>query len=215
MDIKAIARQILPPIVYTPARKLLKKSGNAPGNGLFDGDDALFKSVIASTKRYGEYGCGASTIWVAQNTQADISSVDTSLEWINLVRQKIEGRQADLQWVDCGEVAHWGTPSTFQKRSNFSKYPQSLWGSASGPDTVLVDGRFRVSCFLTTLKSAAEGTRIIFDDYMDRPHYHVVEEFVPRTETCGRQCLFIVPAKQALNIELIEKTIEKFEYVMG
>ena len=33
-------------------------------------------------------------------------------------------------------------------------------------DCVLVDGRFRVCCFLTSLKNAEQGTRIIFDDYV-------------------------------------------------
>ena len=41
-----------------------------------------------------------------------------------------------------------------------------------------------------------------------------MEEFVDRIETCGRQCLFIVPPKDKIDIQYIDKMIEKFEYVM-
>ena len=52
---------------------------------------------------------------------------------------------------------------------------------------VLIDGRFRVACFLFSLLNAKKDSIIIFDDYMNRSEYHVVEEVLPKYEKCGRQ----------------------------
>ena len=61
------------------------------------------------------------------------------------------------------------------------------------PDVVLIDGRFRVACFLTSLLKSKVGAVIIFDDYSDRNHYHVVEEFVEVSHLEQRQAIFVVP----------------------
>ena len=82
------------------------------------------------------------------------------------------------------------------------------------PDTVLIDGRFRVCCFLTAIKYANENTKIIFDDYNNRPYYHVIEKFIKKEQTCGRQALFIVKNKNDINIDLLNIEINNFHYVM-
>ena len=191
-----------------------KKKTEIDENSLFDGDDQLFKKIVPSIKCYAEYGCGKSTIWVANNSKALIYSIDTSQEWITSVRSEIGNREAVLKWIDCGELRDWGTPLTYEKRASFLRYAKSVWLDNFNPDTVLIDGRFRVLCFLNSLKYADEGTRIIFDDYIDRPHYHIVEEFVSRSEVCGRQCLFVVPPREDIDLALVDSMIEKFEYVM-
>jgi len=221
-QLKKFIKLLTPPLliimankVRNPRKKIDTGNTGEDKDSLFDGQDQLFKRVIATAKCYGEYGCGASTVWVAEHTKARIRSIDTSKAWINSVRHTIGNRQADLLWINCGEVGDWGMPLDYKKRRNFSHYAGALWQDGSIPDTVLVDGRFRVLCFLTTLKYAPAGTRILFDDYIDRPHYHIVEEFVPRAASCGRQCLFIVPPKQKLDMMAIDKMIEKFEYVLA
>ena len=58
---------------------------------------------------------------------------------------------------------------------------------------VLVDGRFRVACFLKMLKSMApqdlNSTQILIHDY-ERPEYHVIEEFAELVGRRGRLALF-------------------------
>ena len=79
------------------------------------------------------------------------------------------------------------------------------------PDLVLIDGRFRVCCFLTSLARAEAGTILLFDDYRDRPLYHLVEEFVQPSRQCGRQTAFVVPAN--VDKQLLLATAERFLYV--
>ena len=45
---------------------------------LFDGDDAVFKTLLPQTSTYAEYGVGKSSLWVLANTPASIFAVDTS-----------------------------------------------------------------------------------------------------------------------------------------
>ena len=183
---------------------------------LFDGDDSLFKDLLKNSKNYGEYGCGLSTEWVLNNTNANILSVDSSKEWIDKISSKnVEyKKRLKLQHIDLGKVENWGRPVGYEKSYNFINYFNWIWTQDILPDTVLIDGRFRVCCFLTSIKYANENTKILFDDYNNRPYYHVVEKFVKKEQTCGRQALFIVKNKNDINIDLLNIEINNFHYVM-
>jgi hypothetical protein len=185
---------------------------------LFAGHDALFKSLAADCRTYFEYGCGASTVWMADNTTAKIFATDTSSEWIDTVWDRVPRdavNRLHLTHIDLGELKKWGRPISYADRDRFHDYTSQMWRQRSvEPDLVLIDGRFRVCCFLTSLRHARPGTRIVFDDYMDRPHYHLVEEFVTRADCCGRQVLFIVPEKDALNADRLDAEIAAFQNVM-
>jgi hypothetical protein len=99
------------------------------------------------------------------------------------------------------------------KVGTFNDYTDHLWEHEKTSKLVLVDGRFRVCCFLTTLKFAEEGTKIFFDDYLDRPQYHFIEKYVRRFNVCGRQCMFVVPPKTEIDIFELEKDIIAFRNV--
>ncbi len=197
-------------------RLLYLKLRGLNNNYLFDGDDSLFKKEVSNSKVYGEYGCGKSTKWTIKNTDCIVLSVDTSNAWIKKIETELSNWKLRLKIHHCdlGTLAKWGTPVSYEKKELFPNYTDFLWKQPEKPDTVLIDGRFRVCCFLTTLKLADEGTRIIFDDYINRPHYHFIEKYVPRITVCGRQCLFIVPPKYNLDINELSKDIESFRFVM-
>ncbi|WP_320533619.1 hypothetical protein [Robbsia andropogonis] len=150
-----------------------------------------------------------------KNTKASILSINSSQEWIVSTKKKLGDRLVSFHWIDCGALESWRTPLNFQNRHNFKNYALAARSSDIHPDNFFIDGRFRVYCFLTSLKYAKEGTRIIFDDYTNRPHYHIAEEFLPRSETGGRQCLFLVPPKEKIDSTHLEQMLEKFEYVMA
>jgi hypothetical protein len=175
---------------------------------LFDGDDGLFKELISDAKLYFEYGCGKSTEFAYKFSSASIFSVDTSSNWVNKVNSlkgDSDDERLNLSWIDVGEVADWGNPVTFNMRHNFVKYAESFWHNGKNPDLVLIDGRFRVSCFLNSIKFAEVGTKILFDDYTNRPFYHVAEEFCQKIDVCGRQALFEVSteSKKRINDSII------------
>ncbi len=159
---------------------------------LFDGDDALFKSALKTARVYFEWGCGKSTLWAATHTDSLIYSFDTSSEWVSKVSRQISdmAARAHINFVNVGPLGDWGTPLGYTQRNNFPLYTQHLWTRQSDANVILIDGRFRVCCFLNALKYAKVGALILFDDYVNRPHYHIAEEFLSIRDRCGRQVLF-------------------------
>lgn len=184
---------------------------------LFEGNDNFFKKYIKKSYIYGEYGCGQSTYWVLKNTNVKIYSVDTSKHWINkLHKSKLTSKdRIDLKLINLGKIESWGYPVNYSKRDNFYKYTNWIWTQSELPDTILIDGRFRICCFFTCLKFGLEGTIIIFDDYINRPQYHIVEKYLNRYKIDGRQCIFKIPKKSELDLFSIEKEIINFRHVMN
>ena len=189
---------------------------NLENNILFDGDDGLFKNLILEVKTYFEYGCGKSTEYMYKKSNASIFSIDTNREWatktLNLSKDSNDDR-LNVKWIDVGDVADWGYPISFEKKQNFVQYANWFWNFGLGPDLVVIDGRFRILCFLTSIKFAPTGTKIIFDDYTNRPFYHVAEDFLKIKDTCGRQALFEVDERSKKLID--ESVISEFKNIVG
>ena len=208
--------QILPPILFKLLNNIRRKV-LFPPNVLFDGNDELFKKHIKTAKKYGEFGVGKTTNWVFKNTNCSIICVDSSKEWIQVVKNNISNRNSldriNFKWFDLGEIGDWGTPLSYNKHVNISKYINSIWTTNCHPDLVLIDGRFRVACFLNTLLKSEVGTKIIFDDYTNRKYYHIIEDIIKPVEKYKRQALFI--KNENFDKKLVKELYSKFEYVMS
>ena len=204
MVLKKFFKSLIPPAFIWIYRKARKPVVNP--DVLFDGEDTLFKRLLPETKCYAEYGCGASTKWVLNNTLAHVVAVDTSPQWVAdvLAENGENNSRLTIRHIDLGEVGDWGFPVGYG-REYFKDYTDWPWSQAKKPDVVLIDGRFRVCCFLTSLKNADEGTKIIFDDYGNRPAYHFIEKYLDPVEACGRQYL---------DLEELERDIADFRHVM-
>ena len=178
---------------------------------LFDGDDYLFKKYIKNCYVYFEYGVGKSTNYVIENTKAKIVAVDSDKTWIERIDISKREKDIKLNWIDLGELEDWGRPKTYSHRKNFIDYISAVWRFKTIADVILIDGRFRVACFLYCLLKSKEGSIIIFDDYTNRSYYHVVEDIIPIFDLCGRQAVFQVPKK--FNRGEVNKLLDKFIYV--
>lgn len=157
-----------------------------------------FTARLKGIDTYLEYGCGGSTVLAANSGVRNIISVETSDEWAKAVRAKTNRFGANILVAHCdlGEVGDWGRPRDETKIREYYRYASLPWSLAKdrdvAPQLVLIDGRFRVACFLYSLICAPDGTTILFDDYTDRPHYHVVEQFCEVQNLCGRMAVFLV-----------------------
>lgn len=210
LSFREVLKLAVPPLV--PA--IVQWGRALPTRGrLFDGHDDIFNDLISTAKTYGEYGCGASTIWAANHTALEVTSVDTSKAWLDHVQTKIIRTDAiKAVHVDLGPLGDWGRPDGYQYRQRFIDYVEGPWMEGKSFDLVLIDGRFRMACFLTTLLRARPGTRILFDDYVERKHFHVAEQFLESFRRNDRQAAFIVPEK--LDHTYIREERDRFLYVM-
>jgi hypothetical protein len=74
----------------------------------------------------------------------------------------------------------------------------------------MIDGRFRVACFLQTILHAQNDIIILFHDYRIRPDYHVVEEVAREIASCLSLSAFRPIAGIARS--QIQKLLEKYEF---
>lgn len=160
-----------------------------------------FSEYISEVNVFLEYGCGGSTVYAAEHGVKNIISVDSHPDWIKKVQENTKDLECQcfINYCNIGKVKQHGYPVDNSGYRKYYSYCTEIWKVAKDnnltPELVLVDGRFRVACFLYSLISCNVGTKILFDDYVDRPRYHVVEEFCKIYETRGRMAIFMAEKK--------------------
>ncbi|MEB3188446.1 MAG: hypothetical protein VKP72_13520 [bacterium] len=176
---------------------------------------ACFTRFISGATCYLEYGSGGSTVMAARTSSVrTIITVESHPEWASRISRGIRTPDGKLhvEYCNIGPVKDWGVPATMEMAATFHHYMTKPWDRARSlqekPDLVLIDGRFRVASFLYSLISAEIGTPILFDDFIDRPEYHVVLDFCEMTEKHGRMAVF--HAHRELNLPEFSKTLARY-----
>lgn len=169
-----------------------------PDTPHFDGPESVawFEEKLASSKRYLEFGSGASTYQAARRG-LDFVAVDTDAYYLDSVRAKIHAAGLSragqvFHHADIGWTGTWGRPLgrvTEARRELFRRASDPPAECFDGllPDLVLIDGRFRVACAFKTLNmlQSSTGWTVVVDDYTDRPEYSVIEDYAD-VELVGR-----------------------------
>jgi hypothetical protein len=143
-----------------------------------------------------EYGSGGSTVVAAQVPGARVFSVESDADWVKMMAEWFAANPAKanltLHYADIGPTKAWGMPVNNRSVGKWPGYPNSVWDLADfeQPDTVLIDGRFRLACFMTVLLRAVRPVTVYWDDYIDRKPYHEAESFVKPVRFHGRMAEF-------------------------
>ena len=130
-----------------------------------------------------EYGSGGSTILGASNSK-NVITTESSAPWLIELMGSYKERNlpGDIVPIFCdiGETKAWGHPKDDSKWRNWPSYSIKAWAycidNNISPDLVLIDGRFRVACFIASCINTTKPIRILFDDYVERDYYHIVEK---------------------------------------
>ena len=215
-------RKFIPPIFLELRNKFLDEIisnrfekrilKNLRKSTLFNGNDAMFKQMIQNASEYVEVGCGQSTIFALNNSNVEtVVAIDTSKQWLEFVNSVSKKSNLIIHHSDFGPLGDWGRPKGYDQISQIHDYTSAMFKYCN-PDLILIDGRFRVYCFLYACVNGKPGTKIIFDDYYGRPHYHIVEDIIKPIDSCGRQALFHLNP----DIDRIKAKdlMTKFEFVM-
>lgn len=140
-----------------------------------------------------EYGSGGSTL-VAAEAGASVWSVESDAAWAAMMRDWFAAHPADVQihHADIGPTKEWGHPADESGFRRWPDYALKVWDlpGFAHPDLVLVDGRFRLACFLTVAYRITRPVVLFFDDYLPREAYHKAEEIARPTGMIGRMARF-------------------------
>jgi hypothetical protein len=145
-----------------------------------------------------EYGSGGSTVIAGQNTKGSVLSVESDLAWANMMKAWFVANpptcKVRVHHVDIGPTKEWGWPESTAGFRNWPGYANSVWDVKRfrQPDMVLIDGRFRLACFLTVLFRTKTKVTVLWDDYTDRPQYHCAEDLLKPVAFVGRMAVFEV-----------------------
>ena len=162
-----------------------------------------------------EYGSGGSTVLAAELPGKVTFSVESDAEWLAKMQAYFTAFEpvspVHLHFGDIGPTRAWGHPKDEVAFRKWPDYPMSVWALPGflHPDLVLIDGRFRAACFLTCLFRSSKPMTVLWDDYIDRPFYHRVEELVKPAQIIGRMARFeILPTP--LPIDRLAWVIETY-----
>ncbi|WP_058247112.1 hypothetical protein [Tropicibacter naphthalenivorans] len=146
-----------------------------------------------------EYGSGGSTVMASEMPGKTVLSVESDKDWAGMMLEYLDenppanGTTVEMLWSDIGTTKAWGHPVDETEWRRFARYPLQVWElDACTPDVVLVDGRFRQGCALAAAFMSKKPVDVYFDDYVQRKHYHKVEELLGQPHITGRMAHFHV-----------------------
>ncbi len=170
----------------------------APVLTLPEAEAAALLAAYGRARTILEYGSGGSTAVAAKLPGRVVFSVESDADWLAGLAAWFEADRPvaslHLHHADIGPTGKWGAPRDGKSRDRYPGYALSVWDRPDfvQPDVVLIDGRFRVGCFLATLFRSSRPVTVLWDDYAGRPVYHVVERYVRPVAWHGRMARFEV-----------------------
>ena len=151
-----------------------------------------------------EFGAGGSTLLAAEMEGKRVFAVESDLGWLRRMERWFATHPplsaVVLHHGNIGPTTDWGRPDGEAHWRKFLGYPLGVWDREDfdHPDVVLIDGRFRVGCFLATMLRITRPVVVLFDDFVGRRPYGVVEEFARPARLVGRMAKFdVVPTVPA------------------
>ena len=136
-----------------------------------DDECRLFESILTCSMRYLEFGCGGSTYVAASLVKKSIISVDSSSEWLEKVRQasRIGTWSHSTSVGSRGHRAHdrVGSAIRYSSSQSVARHYRNVWtrSDSSDADLYMVDGRFRVACFMQILLHCRRNALIMIHDF--------------------------------------------------
>ncbi len=153
---------------------------------------------LTNTKILLEYGCGDLTELACEKTQIQkVVAVESNKALSDEVYQSVIAKEKlHMVYANIGEVDATGRPINDLKFKNFHTYMVLPWALADkyllSPDTIFINGPFKVASFLYSLICAEEGTVILFNQFFSHPSYEIVRNYCALEKRHGEIAEFIV-----------------------
>jgi len=178
-------------------------------------DKIIFYKYLDNTNIYFEYGSGGSTYQASiRKNIKTIYSVESDLTWQKKLKQTIKNPNINYIYNEMDTKPNtWGRSgknATNIQKINYSNQITKLSKEEQDSiDFVLIDGRFRVACCLKCYDIIKDNCLIAFDDFLNRPLYHIVLKYFDIIEKTQDNRMVILKKKKNVNIP--KKLIEEYE----
>lgn len=180
-------------------------------------DKKLFYKYLKNSTHYFEYGSGGSTYQVSSCPNLKkIYSVESDVNWQNKLKQEIpDSSKIHFIFSEMNTKPNtWGYPgtnATDKQKKNYSNQLNLLTEyEQKNIDFILIDGRFRVACCLKTFHLIQDNCFIAFDDFLNRPQYHIVMDFFDIIEYSIDKKMVILKKKKNIS-NIPQNLIDEYE----
>ena len=180
----------------------------------------MFYRYLDKAKVFFEYGSGGSTYQASIRNNIDkIYSVESDKTWQIILQEKVNRPNITYIYNEMDAIPNnWGHPgakSTEAQRINYSNQLRHISKEdQKNIDLVFIDGRFRVACCLKCFDIINDDCLIAFDDFLDRPAYHIVLNYYDIIEkTIDNRMVILRKKKEVKSIPV--KLIKKYELIAG
>lgn len=186
---------------------------------LSNNDLKMFYKYLNRTTNYFEYGSGGSTYQASIRTNIQkIYSVESDRDW-HLKLKNIFKNKNNIHFI-YNEMDTkpntWGNPGPKSNEIQWINYSTHITlldeESKRQIDMVMIDGRFRVACCLKCFSIINNDCLIAFDDFLNRPKYHIVLHFYDIVEKTSDNRMVILKKKK--DVEFVpDELIKKYELI--
>lgn len=183
---------------------------------LTENEQNLLIKYLKRSKIYLEYGSGGSTFLALKESETKIFSVESDANWIKylsswkIVKNALEQDSLKFLHADIGPVQVFGYPLNRDNEEVFYKYSSLFFNSYSEikPDTIFIDGRFRVACALKALQETPDSILLIHD-YPEREYYHVISKYYDII--ASTDSLYVFKRKETWDQEKLLKDYDEYK----
>lgn len=174
-------------------------------------DKIMFYKYLDRSTHYFEYGSGGSTYQATLRPNIQkIYSVESDKVWYTKLTNLLKDHKniTFLYHEMDTRPDTWGNPGPNSTPAQWKTYSQYLPAVEDNViDLVLIDGRFRVACCLKCFDHIRDTCLIAFDDFLNRPHYHIVLDYYDIIEKTSDNRMVVL--KKKANIQSIPATLIK------
>lgn len=155
---------------------------------------AVFEFLL-HTKVLLQYGCSSVTALACElgNVQKVVSVEAEKAKSDQIYQSIISKEKLHMVHANVGDLSQPTYDAKFKSYHTYMVYPWALVDKYMlTPDTILIDGQFKVASFLYSLICAEEGTDILFNDFYKNPQFEIVRNFCAVESKYGDMAHFIV-----------------------
>jgi protein O-GlcNAc transferase len=186
---------------------------------LSNNDKKIFYKYLDNANVYFEYGSGGSTYQASiRKNIKKIYSVESDIEWQKKLKNIITDSNIKYIFNEMDTKPNtWGRPgknaTNIQKKKYSNHIRELSKEEQESIDLIFIDGRFRVACCLNCFDVIKDNCIIIFDDFLNRPKYHIVLKYFDIIEKTQDNRMVILKKKKDKYIP--KELIEKYELIQS